>query len=356
MGKKFMTDSAADKFIGCLLGTAVGDSMGLPLEGMSRRRGRKMARGTFRHRLVFGRGMISDDTDHLCMTAQSLISSPKDPDGFARSLAWRLRGWLLTAPAGIGFGTLRSLIKLWIGFPPQKSGVYSAGNGPAMRAPILGLWSYQDDADRDRFVSACTRVTHTDPKAFEGAKVITDFIKTFSENPESEVSKFFVALQNSLQGDELKSQLSEVESALKEDINGETLADKLGLQKGITGYINHTVPMVLFCLLKHRDDFRSGLTEIVGLGGDADTTGAIYGGAAGAVYGVHVIPKEWRNGILEWPRSVKWMTKLGEALARANQGSPEKPVPLFWPGYLLRSPFSILVIFTHVFRRMLPPY
>ncbi|MDF1664152.1 MAG: ADP-ribosylglycohydrolase family protein [Planctomycetota bacterium] len=351
-----MTDSPTDKFVGCLLGTAVGDSMGLPLEGMSRRRGRKMARGRFRHSLVFGHGMISDDTDHICMTAQSLLASPRDSAGFARSLGWRLRGWLLTAPAGIGFGTLRSLIKLWIGFSPEKSGVFSAGNGPAMRAPILGLWSYQNESDRDQFVQACTRLTHSDPKAFEGAKVIADFVYHHSKDPEHDLSTFFEMLQASLEGQELKSHLRAVEQALKDDLSPEALADQFGLQKGITGYINHTVPIVLFCLLKFREDFKNGLKEIVALGGDADTTGAIYGGAAGAVYGVDVIPQEWRDGIFEWPRSVGWMTKLGETVARASEGKDEQPLALFWPGYFLRSPFSIVVIFTHVFRRMLPPY
>ena len=43
------------------------------------------------------RGMVSDDTEHACMTAQALLASAGDPDLFARDLAWRLRLWLLTA-------------------------------------------------------------------------------------------------------------------------------------------------------------------------------------------------------------------------------------------------------------------
>jgi ADP-ribosyl-[dinitrogen reductase] hydrolase len=41
------------------------------------------------------------------------------------------------------------------------------------------------------------------------------------------------------------------------------------------------------------DDFRSGALRAVNLGDDADTTGAVYGQLAGAVYGEEAIPEEW---------------------------------------------------------------
>jgi ADP-ribosylglycohydrolase len=120
-----------ERLVGLLLGTAVGDALGLPREGMSARRAARMFGGApLRHRFFLGRGMVSDDTEHACMTAQALLASGGDAAGFARSLAWRLRGWILSAPAGIGFGTLRAILKLWIGFSPSASGVRSAGNGP----------------------------------------------------------------------------------------------------------------------------------------------------------------------------------------------------------------------------------
>src|SRR5262245_39723339 len=125
-----------DRLAGVILGTAVGDALGLPLEGISRRRAARMFPGPLRHRFLPGRGMCSDDTEHTCMTAQAILRSGGDVEVFRRSLAWRLRGWLLGIPAGIGLATLRSILKLWIGVSPQRSGVWSAGNGPAMRAAI----------------------------------------------------------------------------------------------------------------------------------------------------------------------------------------------------------------------------
>jgi hypothetical protein len=110
----------------------------LSYEGMSPSRARKLLGPPERYRFVFGRGMISDDTDHTCMVAQSLIESGDNVDTFTRRFASRLRWWILALPAGVGNATARSCINLWLGIRPAKSGVYSAGNGPAMRAAIFG--------------------------------------------------------------------------------------------------------------------------------------------------------------------------------------------------------------------------
>ncbi len=105
------------------------------------------------------------------MVAQSLIRSGGDPDAFGRSLAWGFRLWMLALPAGIGFATLRSILKLWLGVSPDKSGVHSAGNSPAMRAAVLGA-AVNDAAALTRLVRSSTRITHTDPRAESGALAV----------------------------------------------------------------------------------------------------------------------------------------------------------------------------------------
>ncbi|MEE8624523.1 MAG: ADP-ribosylglycohydrolase family protein, partial [Acidiferrobacterales bacterium] len=92
---------------------------------MSKRRQRQVYPEISGHRFVFGKGMVSDDTEHACMVAQALIVSGGDVETFAKSLAWRFRFWLLGLPAGIGFATLRAVLKLWLGFPSHRSGVFS---------------------------------------------------------------------------------------------------------------------------------------------------------------------------------------------------------------------------------------
>jgi ADP-ribosyl-[dinitrogen reductase] hydrolase len=106
--------------VGSILGTAVGDAIGLPYEGMSKRRGLRMLGEPIKHRFFFGHGMGSDDTEHTCIVAQALIASGGNLDKFARQLAWRFRWWLLRVPAGIGQATLKATLKLWCGFPPAK--------------------------------------------------------------------------------------------------------------------------------------------------------------------------------------------------------------------------------------------
>ena len=122
--------------IGCLVGAAVGDAIGLPYEGLSPRRAARLFPGPLRHRLLPGRGMVSDDTEHACFTARALVLAGGDVDAFGRILASSLRWWLAGLPAGVGLATLRALARSCVGFGPERSGVTSAGAGPAGLAAV----------------------------------------------------------------------------------------------------------------------------------------------------------------------------------------------------------------------------
>lgn len=149
--------------LGSLLGTAVGDALGLPYEGLSRRR--VAALGKIRHRFLMGRGMFSDDTEHTLMLAAALIENRDDASAFQRALGRKLRWWLLGLPAGVGLSTARAILRLWLGFPATRSGVRSAGNGAAMRSAILGVIWRDLDLKRRVYTLAACRVTHTDARA-----------------------------------------------------------------------------------------------------------------------------------------------------------------------------------------------
>jgi ADP-ribosylglycohydrolase len=164
--------SRRERFRGVILGTAVGDALGLPAEGISRRRSKKLFKGRWRHRLVFNRGMISDDTEHTVFAAQSLLAHPESCELFTRRLSWCFRWWLLSLPAGIGLATLRSIVRLWGGISPSRSGVRSAGNGPAMRSAPVGAFFASDPNQLDDYLQASTIITHTDPRALTGAKAV----------------------------------------------------------------------------------------------------------------------------------------------------------------------------------------
>ena len=347
-------------FAGAVLGTAVGDALGLPREGLSRRRAARVFGGPpLGHRFVFGRGMVSDDTEHTCMVAQALIASRGEPDRFARSLAWRLRGWLLGLPAGVGFGTLRAVAKLLIGFPPSLSGVRSAGNGPAMRAAVVGLYAGENGALLRELVQRSTRITHTDPRAFEGALVVALGARYGAARGADGIDawSFIEEMIAAVSGDELIGHLRSVRDFLREDRSAEAFADHIGQVRGVGGYVNHTVPVALFCWLKHRHDFRRALETAICLGGDTDTVGAIVGALAGATLGPDAIPAAWRGRLIEWPRSVRWLRRLASRLAgAATADSSAHPCRLFLPGLVPRNLLFLLVVLLHGLRRLVPPY
>jgi ADP-ribosylglycohydrolase len=352
----------AESIVGCLIGAAVGDALGLHCEGMSKKRRMKIFGEAGDYHFIFGRGMISDDTEHTCMVAQSLISSGGDVDKFTSALGWRLRFWAIMLPAGTGMATLKSMIKLLIGFPPSKSGVCSAGNGPAMRSAIIGA-SYGSDKNKMfELVRASTRVTHTDEKALYGALsvALAAHMSSVNNNREIPPQDFLAPMQTLIEGDgsnEFMDLLKDVTDSVESGHSTESYAKILGLEKGVSGYMYHTVPIVLHSWLSNQGDFSSAICEVINLGGDTDTTAAILGGIMGAGTGIKGIRDKWQDNILEWPRTVKWMKNLGEHLAESvKTRKPGSPPELSVFGLLFRNLFFFIVVLIHGFRRLLPPY
>jgi ADP-ribosylglycohydrolase len=293
------------------------------------------------------------------MTAQALLASRSDPDRFTRSLAWRLRWWLAGLPAGVGLATGRAILKLWLGFPATKSGVWSAGNGPAMRAAILGVALADDPVQLRAFVRRSTRLTHTDPKAEQGALVIALAASRAARSPGERFSPESILhhLENEVDDLALRALLQLVREHLRAGSSAVEFAAAHGCApRGVSGYMYHTVPAVLFCWLRAPHDFRQSITDIVSLGGDADTTAALLGALAGASLGPGAIPDSWLRGIVDWPRTKAWLKRLGGRLADQHEGLPAAPLPLFWPAIPLRNAAFLLIVLAHGFRRLLPPY
>ena len=349
-----------DQITGFILGTAVGDSLGLPREGLSKRRAQRVfGEGPLRQQLFLGHGMISDDTEHTCMVAQALLASGGDPDAFARSLAWRLRGWLAGLPAGVGLATLKATLRLWLGFSWRTSGVNSAGNGPAMRAGLLGLFAGKNDTKLRELVRYCTRITHTDPLAEQGALLVAlavrHAISRRSAGPDP--AAYIEEAQGAVTDERYLDRLKRLREAVDRGVTANEFAETLGLSAGVSGYVLHTVPICLFCWLRYCGDFREGIEAVVRLGGDTDTTGAITGGLLGASLGAASIPPAWLDRLNDWPRSVQWMSRLAERLADLlEKDLNEGPLTLFWPAILPRNLLFLGIVLLHGFRRLLPPY
>ncbi|MCD0461411.1 ADP-ribosylglycohydrolase family protein [Roseiconus lacunae] len=344
--------------VGCILGTAVGDALGLPYEGVSPKRAARLLGSPDRYRFFFRRGMISDDTEHTCMVAQSLIDAGGDVSKFTRMFARRLRWWILALPAGVGKATARSGIKLWLGASPERSGVFSAGNGPAMRAAIFGA-ALNDVPSILEFVRASSRLTHSDPKAEYGAIAVALAAKHSRDNTTVDANLWLDEVVDAVGegGAELIDLLRNAMQSVDAGETPQTFANSLDLDRGVTGYTYHTVPVAIHAWLSNPKDLRKAVTSIIECGGDADTTAAIVGGIVGAGVGQAGIPGEWLDGIWEWPRSVSWMRRLGDALANSLAGDHSVKSPPVNPvAVLLSNLLFLFVVLFHGFRRLAPPY
>lgn len=362
-----------DAVVGCLLGQAVGDMMGLPAENLSARRIAKWFPKFDRPRFLFGYGMGSDDTEHACMTANALLRSGGDRHRFRRSLAWRLRWWFLAGPPGIGKATLKACVKLWLGWSSNYSGVKSAGNGPTMRAAILftitDLPDEWDDENLDHtsgstpWIGDVTGITHRDPQAYYGALFICNLACLAARGRKkpfdpATVLNWCDPSQHPSSTPDLGNNLAAIPQAYRAGKSVAEFVEQLGLKrKGVTGYIAHTVPVAIYAFLRHPDDYRAAVESVIRCGGDTDTVAAITGALVGIRVGKAGIPKEWLDRWCDWPRSIRYIEKLGERLAEGKwRTAPQPAVGLAWWAIPFRNLMFFVVVLCHAVRRLFPPY
>ncbi len=332
-----------ERYIGCLIGTAIGDSLLLPAEGLSRQRIARRFGDRLEQGLVFGRGMVSDDTDHTFFVARCLTVERTDPDRFVRRLAWHLRWWLLGVPAGCGKATGRAIIKLLLGFPPSRSGVSSGGNGASMRAAIIGAVHANDHVARRAFGDAACYVTHRHPHAHAAAHAVAEVAAWIVRGRDEPL---WPLLEHS--DPDWQRQLGILQQWYERGDDTDALATALGCPDYVSGWSLHSVPFAVGCWLRHRHDARSGMAAIRRAGGDTDTIGAIAGAWYGLDDGEQAFPKEWVERIVDWPVSVRALRAAGAALG----GAPTQRWG--WPLLPVRNVMFFLVVLAHVVRRVLP--
>lgn len=338
------------KYAGILWGTAVGDSLGLPAEGISRKKLKQQGwHNNWKQRLILGHGMLSDDTEHTLMVVECLTAHSGDVDAFQRALAKKMRWWLLALPSGVGLATARALLKLLVGFPPSRSGVFSAGNGPAMRSAIIGAYFSETPEQIEPYVRAATELTHTDPKALVGALAIAYCAAT--PNDTSNCWQELNALAE-IEPTDWPQILHTLQTALAKNLSISDFLKHLQISNGVTGYMYHTVPVVLFAWFKWYDStemFKTTMVEVLNCGGDTDTTGAIIGALAGAKEGTNHIPDEWVSKIADWPRGASLINKHIASLANNTPACPPR-----WIFCITRNLIFLFIVLFHGLRRLFP--
>lgn len=353
----------ADVILGCLLGTAAGDALGLPMEGLSRQRARKLFPGRTRYRLIGPYGLVSDDTEHAVLTLQALAASAGEVEAFRQDLARRLKLWFLAAPAAAGLATIKSCLRLLVGIPPEISGVRSAGNGPAMRAAILGAAVREDDSHLAELVRVSSTITHVDARACYGALAVAIAAAEAGGQRGKQVDgeRYLKRLANVLpqddQAQELLDLLRKAHSSVRAGEATETYATSMGWTTRVSGFIYATVPAAVHAWLAHSGDMAAAADAVIRCGGDTDSTGAVAGSLVGSGQGAAAIPGPLLAGLVLWPWSVGRMKKLSEQAASAvAQGQPCLPTSAPFIFSLGRNLAFLAVVLAHGLRRLLPPY
>ncbi|UOQ96085.1 ADP-ribosylglycohydrolase family protein [Hymenobacter sp. 5317J-9] len=293
-----------------LLGLAVGDALGVPVEFAPRAARQKdpvvgmRAYGTH-HQPA---GTWSDDSSLTFCLAETLAlpggchSAPDLADFARRSINWLYQSyWTAHGETfDVGNATRAAIDRLQRGVEPSKAGPNSEfdnGNGALMR--ILPL-AFHD-------------VWRAENLDFNAAWMLTENVASVTHgHPRSTLGCFLYLLvaRCLLRGQSLASAYDEARQSAYSWLQGHAKGPVFyewpkygafldGSLPGLgeedvkaTGYVVHTLEAALWCLLRH-DTYAATVLAAVNLGDDTDTTGAVAGGLAGLAYGEAAIPDEW---------------------------------------------------------------
>ena len=338
-----------ERLAGVLLGTALGDAFGLPMEGMSASAIRRRFGRPDRFHLFGRTGFVSDDTEQAALVAQSLAREPHDPVRCALAFRRSLLGWALRLPWGIGRATLHACLRMMLGLP--RSGVRSAGNGAAMRAAVVGVYFRDDQEARERFGRALAEVTHVDPRAVDGALYVAEVAAAGAglEPTTSPLECVRIGI-GVLADSDLRAAAERAVRLAEANVETEAAAAALGT----SGYVLHTAAFATFCFVRFGDDPIHALREAISAGGDTDSIAAVLGGWLGALHGATGLPQRPIARIHNGPFGPSHLRALAACLAERCRGGTAAV-----PGYsmlaaLLRNLALYPVVLAHGFRRLLP--
>lgn len=325
-----VTRSNLDRFRGCLLGGAVGDALGAPVEFMSRIEiiGRFGGPGITRYVHAYGGlGNITDDTQMTLFTAEGLLQGWLEGcrDGSTCLVAATRRAylrWLLTqegdeealnaacAPGAADGGWLLQHRELRSRRGPgatclaalretRDSGAPVVndrkGCGGLMRVAPAGLFFWRPDqaiSFRPAFELGAdlAGITHGHPTGRLSAGALAVLVLALVDGASLDQA---LAIAKGL-----LRQYPEHEETLRAMEHAETLARcRIPRAQALAtlgqGWVaEEALAIALYCALSARV-FEDGVVLAVNHDGDSDSTGAIAGQLLGALHGVDAIPDEW---------------------------------------------------------------
>ncbi len=285
-------EEIVDRFYGSLIGLAVGDAMGAPLEFKSPGSFEPVSEmmGDGPHHLEPGEW--TDDTSMALCLAESMIETGKfDPvDQLSRYLRWYQNGYLSVNDKCFDIGnTTREALMIFeeTGEPyPGPENEYSAGNGSLMRLSPVPLFYMSNPKDAIEMSGKSSRTTHNHPLAVDACRYMGGLIQgaLIGTSKDELLSKRYSPVEGYWEEVPLETKIDEVACGSFKELEPPEIRGR--------GFVVKSLEAALWAFYK-TDSFEGGCLLAVNLGEDADTTGAIYGQLAGAYYGFSNIPKTW---------------------------------------------------------------
>jgi ADP-ribosylglycohydrolase len=338
-----------DRLAGTLLGTAVGDALGLVTEGMSARAIARRFGRVERFHLFGTTGFVSDDTEQSALVAECLARHPDDVDSSVRAFRRSLLGWFCRLPWGVGLATVRACIRIGLGF--ARSGVYSAGNGAAMRAAIIGAFFADRPREREKFGRALAEVTHRDPRAVEGALYVAELAAACVQSKPGTCPE--ICQQSARHCVTIGTLGAAIDRARDLALRGASTGDA-ARSCGTSGFVLESVALATFGFIRYGSDPLLALTEVISAGGDTDSIAAILGAWLGALHGAAALPQPLIARIHDGPFGPTHLRGLAECLASIRSVTPAQVPRYSVIAAVARNLLLYPVVLAHVFRRLLP--
>lgn len=324
--RKIPVATVEDRFRGCLLGGAVGDALGAPVEfSPTENIFSRHPKGVRDFLPEYGRiGAITDDTQMTLFTAEALLraqhaASDRGPVSIREVMDYAYIRWLSTQGESVSPGRrnigsnddfLRDIVMS--GFLLDQSELHarrapgetclkgirtgvavseSKGCGGVMRVAPIGLAGFAASWDDEQIWqegSDAAGLTHGHPDGQRPAGYLAVLIKALAEG-------------QGLQDASLRARTGggDTDRLIREAINlaqlgpfDLSLLEQLG--KGWVG--EEAIAISLYCALT-AGNFEDGVINAVSHGGDSDSTGSITGQILGTIHGVAGIPVRWLSAL-----------------------------------------------------------
>ncbi len=331
---------STEKAIGCMIGSAYGDSLGAAVEfdtldGIREIYGEQ---GITRLESVYGHpaGAITDDTQMAIATAEGIVNvlaTDLYKLGVVTNSIWEsYLDWYDSqseasqrrAPGNTCLSALASG-KMGSAAAPLN---YSSGCGAIMRAHPAGI-AYADNFDYAFEVGAASgAITHGNPNGYMPAAFFSHLIAELmqGEKLESAISGSVAALERQ-PSEQHQGTLTRVRQALwspRDGDSGEIIDAQVGQSpSGGGGWQGHdALAIALYAAVRSPEDPLEAIRIAVNHSGDSDSTGAIAGAIVGAMHG----PEVFENALNEQAVELEHKVYLGElavklvAVGKARNG------------------------------------